>query len=253
VNPQADYTIRLQVQPFRYPGSPPQHASLAVNGTALGEQMLTDGWQELRWVAPGALLVDGLNRLALNWSYAEAPRQVTPGERLIGSTGVELPIDADLKGFADGGFIALFDEAGQQIDASAGRRGVNVTVLDPQSGAVREAAGFDTTANSFESQALVEFFGQIEAGSPVLVVSYGDATHFLTEEAVAALRGIGADVTLDKLAGQFFALAGVQGADAGSAALVIDPAEAFLRISHNRDRRTLAAAVDMVQIEPGGQ
>jgi hypothetical protein len=51
---------------------------------------------------------------------------------------VQLPIDADLKAFADGGFIALFDEAtGAQSDGSAGRRGVNLTVLDPATGAVR--------------------------------------------------------------------------------------------------------------------
>ena len=253
VHPLAKYMIRLRVQPYRYPGAPPQQVSLAVNGAPLGEQLLSDGWQDVRWVAPGAVLVDGLNRLNLKWAYAEAPRKVAPGDRLIGSTGVELPIDADLKGFADGGFIALFDEAGQQMDASAGRHGVNVTVLDPQSGAVREAAGFDTTANTYESEALVDFLGKIEPGSPVLVVSYGDATRFLTAEAVTALRGIGADVTLEGLKGRFFALAGVQGAKAGSAALVIDPQDAFLRISHNRDRRTLAAAVDTVQLGPAEQ
>ncbi len=83
-----------------------------------------------------------------------------PGSRAIGSTGADLPIDADLKAFADGGFMALFDETGEQSDGSAGRRGVNVTVLDPQSGAVRDKAGFDTTASAAESLRLAASGGQ---------------------------------------------------------------------------------------------
>ncbi len=151
-------------------------------------QTLVDGWQEISWAVPGSALVNGLNHLSLRWDHVAVPRRVIPGSRQIGSTGVTLPIDADLKGFADGGFMALFDEAGQQIDASAGRRGVNVTVLDAQSGEVVEKQGFDTTANDFESAALATFLAQIPAGSPVLVVSHGDATAFLTAEAVAGLQ-----------------------------------------------------------------
>ena len=64
---------------------------------------------------------------------------------------------AQCPAFADGGFIALFDETGEQSDGSAGRRGVNVTVLDPQSGEVVEKAGFDTTASAAESEKLAAF------------------------------------------------------------------------------------------------
>jgi hypothetical protein len=251
VDPAANYTVQVRVHPFAYPGSAPQRVALRVNGVALGEHQLADSWQEVSWSAPGHLLIDGLNRLQLEWASAVAPRQVIPGDRLIGSTGTTLPVDADLKAFADGGFIALFDEAGNQTDASAGRLGINVTVLDPQSGAVQQMAGFDTTANVYESEALAEFLGQVEPGTPVLVASHGDATANLTEEAVAALQGLGAGVTLSDLENNYFAIAGVQGATPGTAATIIDPADAFLRISLNPDRRPLAAAVDWVRIEQG--
>jgi hypothetical protein len=184
------------------------------------------------------------------WAYAVAPRTVVPGDRQIGTTGVTLPIDADIKAFGEGGFIALFDEAGEQIDASAGRRGVNVTVLDGDDGRVVAKAGFDTTANAFESAALADFLAGVEAGQPVLIASYGDAGAPLTEGAVVRLRQIGAGVTLAELKGGHFAIAGVQGAEPGSAAVALDPVEAFLRISLNRDRRTLAAAGDWVEIRP---
>ncbi len=250
LNAQTTYTLTARVHPFAYPGSPAQTVQLNVNGHILEKHTLIDDWQTIEWQTPGRALVNGLNRFEFTWGHAAAPRIVTPGKRLIGHTGVTLPIDADLKGFADGGFIALFDDAGKQIDAAAGRRGVNVTVLDSKSGAVLQKKGFDTTANEFESQALVEFLAGIEAGAPVLMVSDGDASLHLTEAAVTSLRKLGVDVTLDNLRGHYFAFVGVQGAAPGTAGQVIDPKAAFLRISLNRDQRTLAASVDWLKIEP---
>ena len=250
IDPAATYGVRLRVHPFAYPGSSQQTVALLANGAQAGAaQPLTDGWQEITWQVRGSALVDGLNRLDLVWGYAAAPRTVTPGSRQIGSTGVELPVDADVKAFADGGFIALFDEAGGQNDASAGRRGVNVTVLDPKSGQVLDKVGFDTTANEGESAKLAAYLQQIPPGSPVLVASYGDAWAHLTQDAVTALQGIGADVSLEGLQNQYFAIVGAVGAQPGSAVQTVDPADAFARVSLNRDRRNLAGAVDWLEIE----
>jgi hypothetical protein len=251
VDPAGAYNVRLRVHPFAYPGSSQQTVSLVVNGArAGGAQSLSDGWQEITWQVPGSMLVDGLNRLDFAWGYTAAPRTVTPGSRQIGTTGVDLPIDADIKAFAGGGFIALFDEQGEQTDASAGRHGVNVTVLDPKSGKVVDRVGFDTTANEGESAKLAAYLEQVPGGSPVLVASYGDAWAHLTEEAVAALRNIGADVTLEGLQNQYFAIIGLSGARPGSAVQTVDPADAFARVSLNRDRRDLAGAVDWVEVAP---
>jgi len=68
------------------------------------------------------------------------------------------------------------------------------------------------------------------------------------KEAVAALRTIGADVTLEGLQNRYFAISGVAGATPGSAVQSIDPVDAFVRVSLNRDRRELAAAVDWVDV-----
>lgn len=248
VDPNAIYLVQIRAHPFNYPGGPAQQVGLIVNGHSLNAQPLPDGWQELTWRVPGTALRSGLNRLELTWDHAAMPRQVIPGERMIGTTGVELPIDADLKAFADGGFIALFDEEGVQSDGSAGRRGVNITVLDRRSGRVLDKVGFDTTASEAENDRLIQFVTEIAAGSPVLVVTYGDATNYLSDDAVQALNSIGAALTIDEVRGQHFAIAGVKDAEAGSAAQVIDATDAFLRVSLNRDRRPLAAAVDWVQI-----
>lgn len=250
VDPTATYQVRLRAHPFVYPGSPQQMVTLRVNEQQFPSQPLDGAWQTLSWTVPGDTLVSGLNRLEWVWGWRAAPRDVLGGDRAIGSTGVQLPLDADLKAFADGGFMALFDETGEQIDASAGRLGVNVTVLDAQSGRLIDSVGFDTTANQYESQALAAYLDGIEPGQIVLVVSYGLAWAHLGQEAIDSLQGIGAAVELNQLQENYFALIGVQGAEAGSAAQAVDPNEAFLSISLNRDRRTLAAAVDWIEITP---
>ena len=250
VDPDAMYDISLRVHPFVYPGSTSQTVSLNVNGVDQQTLTLGDDWETVSWQVPGSTLIDGLNRPTLHWGYAVPPRTVVGGDRAIGTTGVTLPIDADLKAFEDGGFIALFDESGNQVDASPGRRGVNVAVLDPKSAEVVASAGFDTAGNAYESDALAEYLGQIEPGHPVLIASSGDAGAFLTQDALDALRALGADVALAELKGSYFTIAGMVGAAPGSALVVIDPTEAFLRVSLNRDRRPLAAAVDWLEIRP---
>jgi hypothetical protein len=79
-------------------------------------------------------------------------------------------------------------------------------------------------------------------------VTYGDATAYLSEDALAALNSLGATLNVEDVRGNYFAIAGVKGAAPGTAAQVVDANDAFLRISLNRDRRPLAAAVDWVQI-----
>jgi len=248
LDPARDYPLRVQTRSFDFSGSPVQTVTPVVNGARLAAQTLANDWQTVEWRVPGSSLRNTVNRLCLDWGYTAAPRDVLGGNRLIGSTGVELPIDADLKSFADGAFMALFDEEGRQTDVSAGRRGVDVTVLDGQSGAVVDAVGFDTAANSYESEKLAAFIAAIPDGALVLVATRGDFAAFLTDEALAALNSLGGDVTLENLRGNYLALAGVKGASQGAAAQIIDPSEAFLRISLNRDRRTLAGAVGMVEI-----
>ena len=250
VDPDRNYRARVRVRPFAYPGGPEQSVHLLVNGHPFAEKTLIDDWQDLVWQVPGALLIDGLNRFEMRWASSALPRSVLPGSRQIGTTGIQLPVDADLKAYPSGGFIALFDENGDQIDASAGRRGVNVTVLDAKSGEVVDLAGFDTTANAYESQKLAAFLARIPEGAPVLVVSHGDATLFLTDEAVEGVRRLGVDMTVDELRRNHFAFVGVQGAKPGTAAVALDTEEAFLRVSLNRDRRPLAAAVDLLEIGP---
>ena len=240
----------LRVQPFAYPNAPEQTLSAEFNGVDLGKQSLAAGWQELRFTVPAEATRSGLNRLWLYFGDSARPLDVLPGQGVIGSTGVVLPVDVEINsgGVAqDIAFIAVTDPDGISMDASAGRRGYNLTAIDPRTGKVLDKRGFDTWANTAEADRLAEFVEGLPAGTIVLGATRDDASRFLTDRAVAALAGLGSAVDLRTTPGFGHALIGVQGAAAGTAAEVSGQEGAYLRLAS--DRRSLAAAVDWVRLE----
>ena len=240
-----DYRLSLRIAPFSYPDASPQSVQVILNGQPLGEpQLLSEGWQVIEPPLPEEAARPGLNRLKLRFARVERPRDVLPGETDIGSTGVVTPVDIEVDAAADHAYISVYDEAGAKTDASAGRRGYNVAVLDGRSGRLLDKRGFDTWANEYEAQRLAEFVAQIPDGRIVVVATRGDAGLHLTEEAVAALRSLGAQADLRGAAGQAHAFIGVRGAAAGSALELVAAPNAWLRLGRNPDRRSLAAAVD---------
>ena len=247
-----DVTLRLALAPLTYDGAPPQKVSIRVNDvTVLKEQALAPGWQTIQAQVPASATRRGPNRVTLDFAWAESPRQVFPdpaSRAVIGSTGVVSPVNIDVHGF-DEAFISIFGSDGAEVKASSGRRGYNVTVIDPRMGKVLEAVGFDTAANPYEADALAAYLAGIPKGRIVAVATKGDAGANLTPAAVQALAGLGsrAQVPAD-LQGMAHALIGVQGAAPGAAAEEIKPADAFVRVAG--DFRTLAAALDWAEIGP---
>jgi hypothetical protein len=204
---------------------------------------MSPGWQEYTFdITPQP----GINHLWFVFRYAESPRDKLQ-QAMIGNTGVQSPVNIEIHAF-DQAFITLTDAVGQQTDASFGRRGINVTVLDPKSGKVLDKQGFDTVANDYEVERLVEHLNGIEDGRIVLIATREGAGDFISSELVSALQRLGSAVTSpEQLAGRAYALAGVAGATPGSAAETIDDADAYLAISG--DFRTLAAAFDWLAIK----
>jgi hypothetical protein len=247
-----DMTLRLALAPLTYDGAPPQKVSIRVNDVkVLQEQALTPGWQTMEVQVPASATRRGPNRVTLDFAWAESPREVFPdpaSRAVIGSTGVVSPVNIDVHSF-DEAFISLFGSDGAEVKASSGRRGYNVTVIDPRTGKVLEAVGFDTAANPYEADALAAYLTGIPKGRIVAVATKGDAGAHLTPAAVEALRNLGsrAQATAD-LQGMAHALIGVQGAAPGAAAEEIQPGDAFVRVAG--DFRTLAAALDWVELAP---
>lgn len=239
VDSGGDRQVALHLSPFGYPGAPPQTMTVLLNGQTIGEYPLSESWQVFETDLPAEYLQAGTNRLALQFSRRAVPREVLPAQTAIGSTGVSVPADVELNSHADFSFVTVgFGDDAQ--DASAHRRGFNVTVLDPSTGAVLDMQGFDTAANHYEADALTAFIDQIPAGQIVLVSSQGADAAANLNAGFAALGGSA------EVPGVPYSLIGVKGAVPGSA--LAASGEAYLRLGANPDTRPLAAAVDWVEI-----
>ncbi|MCB9078409.1 MAG: hypothetical protein H6631_12495 [Anaerolineaceae bacterium] len=240
-----DRRLSLQIAPFSYPNAPRQQVEVRLNGQGLNTYPLQDNWQTVETVLPAAQLIDGLNRLTLHFAYSAQPRDVLPGSLAIGHTGRETPIDVEVNSGAEFAYItAGFGD--QAADASAHRRGINVAVIEPQSGQVLAERGFDTAANAFEAAALADFIAGIPAGQVVIFASQGlDALAHFSADAFAALQSTG--LAVEALAPPFSAI-GVKGAAGGTALQAQGAGAAYLRVGPSPDTRPLAAAVDTVTI-----
>jgi hypothetical protein len=248
VRGDGDRRLAMQIAPFNAPELPPQVVTLSLNGSALsGHYSLRAGWQVIKAALPEGQLRQGLNRLELHFAHLAQPRQVLPAHTAIGQTGVDTPVDIEINSSSDFAFITV-DFGPEVTDASAHRRGLNLAIIQPRSGQVLAARGFDTAANAFEAAALADFIDSISAGQIVIVATQGpDAAKFLNAEALMALQTLGLNV--DTLVPPWSAI-GLKGAAPGTALHINggDAGTAYLRLGAVPDDRTLAAAVDWVTI-----
>ncbi len=248
VQPQPGQKLRLtlRVTPYSYPGGPGQTLAVAWNGRALGQRSLTPGWQELTFDVPDVQETGGSGPsiISLTSGWTQAPRNAQPESALIGATGVAAPVIIEVHAFSEA-FITLIGPEGERFDASAGRRGINLAVLDEKTGALLDKRGFDTAANDFEAEALTAYLAQVPAGRVVVVATKEDATRHLTAAARAALGRLG--LPADLAAGASLAAVGVQGAGNGVGAIAWAPGDAYLKVGG--DARPLAFALDWVRVQ----
>ena len=140
---QQDITLRLAVAPLAYDGAR-QMLSVGFNDEpVLREHELAPGWQTVEVRVPAAATRQGLNRVRLEFAWAQSPREVFPdgaSRALIGSTGVQSPVNLEVHGFSEA-FVTATGADGATTDASAGRQGYNVAVFDEKSGELLDKRG----------------------------------------------------------------------------------------------------------------
>jgi len=244
------HRLILDILPFTYPHAPQQTVQIFVNGRAVSAPLpLTAGWQRLVLTVPAGITRDHTDVITLRAKWRVRPRDVFPGQWTIGHTGVRVPVDVELTAFAKGAYMSTVDDQGRRTNVSFGRRGYNITVLDPKTGWVRAKAGFDTYANEYEARRMARFIARIPKGAIVLVATRGDAGRHLTDEAVAALRTLGSRVDLRRHPGAYHVLVGIKGAAPGTAVEVVDAQHAYIRLGGYPDFRTLSFAVDKIAIK----
>jgi hypothetical protein len=76
---KGDQLLRFRCWPFRFPGAPPQTATIFVNGSRVDSVKLTDETRVYAFTTPEALWKPGPNEVRFEFSYAEAPKDRVPG------------------------------------------------------------------------------------------------------------------------------------------------------------------------------
>jgi hypothetical protein len=239
----ADQRVTVRALPFTYPQAPAQTLELFVNAQPIQKFELKAGWENYAATIPARALRLGLNDLVLKFGYAARPREVLPPNFAIGSTGATSPAEIVVSSAE----VASIKVNGREV--APGKRGYNVVVLDPQSGAVVSARRFDTVDDRAESRAMTDFLAQIPAGHIVALASQGDVAANLGDRTVEQLRTLGAQIDLRQTGQRAHTLIGVKGAAAGSALEQAGDSAAFIAVGRSQDERALAAAVSAVTIE----
>jgi len=241
-----DYRLSLVAMPFTWEGSPRQRATVWVNGRALPERIVFQpGWGSYELRVPAGYVKLTLNTVTFEFDYAESPYDRLPGNFAIGSTGVNTPVDIKVNSVGgENGFAHIGVGRDSDTDISVERRGYNLVVLDERTGAVLDRRGFDTAGSPAESRLLAEYIAGIPEGRIVVAAVRIDGGRHLTEQAVAALRTIGARADLRGTENRAHAIIGVKGAASGTALELAPVGNAFLYVGHTMDQRTLAVAVD---------
>jgi len=161
---------------------------------------------------PEAKLRDGMDRLRLTWAGE-------PGERALPVGGTGVTTRAQLKVKSEG--LRVGNSASIVLgsrDLAPDSRGYNIAVIQPESGELLMAAGFDLVAGGPQQAVrLAQFLRGIPRGMIVCVAVKDDGAMNLTAGVVEALRAMGGKVDMRGKTRASYALIGVQGAIAGTA------------------------------------
>ncbi len=214
-----------------------QRVSARLNGWHSAAATLSPGWGEVAFDVPAEAVCAGINDLWLDFDrmypildLLPAPADLAADYKSAASIANN---ESDARGTtnASSAVALVVQSAGQEVgdfahiyvngvDVSPNERGYNVVVLAPD-GNLRSGA-FDTHLDPTASQRMAEFIAGAAEGALVAAAVADEGSMRLGEEAVSALRSLGA---VEDLRGKFrwgHAVLGVKGGAPGTALEAMD-------------------------------
>ncbi len=237
----ADYQLTLRALPFA--SAQTQTLELVVNDQPIQKFDMKPGWQDYAAMIPARALHAGVNNLVLKFGYTVRPRDVLPANFAIGATGVTSPVEIVVNAVE----IGSIKVNGKQV--SPLKRGYNVVVIDPASGAIVNVQAFNTIDDRVDSRALTDFIARVPNGFIVAVASQDDAAANLGDRAASSFQLLGGQIDPRQNPTRTYALIGVKGKSPGSALEDSREGASFVSVGRSQDDRTLAAAVNSIVIE----
>jgi hypothetical protein len=164
----------------------------------------------------------------------------------IGQTGTYSPVDIEISsssrtiGFQ--GMSVLFPlRVGQQRIYNKFQAGYNIFVVNEKTGKILVHRAFATHSHAENSKRMSTFIDKIKSGRIVIAITWGNAIASLSDEAVAALRTLGANEDLRKWPGHCHSIIGVKGANPGEAMEKLDLHKATLVVGQYSNADKVAA------------
>jgi hypothetical protein len=193
-----------------------QQLQIETNGTLVTQLEMAVGWHDYEVTLPAETVLDGLNEIWLRFDVLTPASKVSLSDRSIGQTGVQSPVNLVVQsaGQEVGDFGHIYVDG---LDKSPGERGYNVAIIHPETGVVEQVAAFDTHLDPTASASLAAFLDKVPAGRIVAVAAADEASRLLGEDAVEALRQIGAQDDLRDSFRWGHAIIGVKGTAPGAA------------------------------------
>lgn len=230
---------------------PDQRVAVYVNGNFVDTLALSAGWSESTLNLKPETLNVGMNEIVLHFDRLMPATRMPEmaSTYLIARNGPPSPVNLVVRSAGNevGDFAHIYVNG---VDVAKNARGYNIVVINEQSGAVEASAAFDTFKSAEESTRLAQFIAQIPDGRIVAVAVRDEASRYLTQDAVDALRAIGAREDLRGKWRWSHAIIGVKGAPLGSAleaANAIAPAQLVVGIGAMEPN--VAAAVAWVRFD----
>ncbi|MBI5649436.1 MAG: hypothetical protein HZC40_03155 [Chloroflexi bacterium] len=230
---------------------PDQRVRVMVNGQLLCALALDEGERvySCRAIGDARAWRAGMNEIIFHFDTLTPVSSRFIGNYAVGATKILAPVSIVVAsaGSEVGDFAHVYVDG---IDTSPNLRGYNVVVLHEKTGALEARAAFDTFKSADESARLAQFIAAIPNGRIVAVVVRDEASRNLMQDAINALRSIGAS---QDLRGKFrwsHAIIGVKGAPPKSAREIaneIAPAQIIIGIGATEPN--VAAAIEWIRIE----
>jgi hypothetical protein len=162
----------------------------------------------------------GMERKQLHKTLAQLwPEAVDPALYQIGTTGVRSPVDISVMA---GGPVKYSAVIVGGVSVTPQQRGIVVAQIDPSTGKVLAADGYDTYLSATESDRLAAAIGAAPDGTIVALATFDEGVSKLNNATRAAFASIGANTDLAGQIGAAYAAIGVKGSPAGSALERID-------------------------------
>lgn len=231
-----------------------QTMRVSVNGNSIGGLTSQQGWNNYQVRAMQDVWRQGMNEITLQFDTLVPVGGIREGSFAFGRTGTQAPLaDSPVSivvrsaGNEMGDFAHIFVDG---VDRSPNAVGYNVVVVNPQQGLVEASAAFNTFASADESARLAQFIAGIPDGRIVAVAVRDEASRYLTENAVTALRSIGASADLRGKWRWSHAVIGVKGAPPGSVVETASetmPAQVIVGVGATEPN--VAAALESIEIK----